>query len=156
VSLETSIFTTDLSLIKMLLIQKVVFSGCVRAPRGHHLRQDVRELRLRPEPAQLQQGHQTWGGSNVQLQLQLLKQKTKRNRNTETIEKHFFLLLISLNWITEQKHFQKSISPKMPHFTKDCTFQVHYCQSKSLLMNLFNWNYRYIFIFIFYILCRCC
>jgi hypothetical protein len=89
VNLETSIFTRDLSLITMLLIQRF-FSGCVRAPRGHHLRQDVRELRLRPESAQLQQGHQTRGGSNVQLQLQLLKQKTKRNRNTETIEKHFF------------------------------------------------------------------
>ena len=101
-SLETSIFTTDLSLIKMLLIQKVVFSGCVRAPRGHHLRQDVRELRLRPEPAQLQQGHQTWGGSNVQLQLQLLKQKTKRNRNTETIEKHFFIdNIVKLNYRTK-------------------------------------------------------
>ena len=31
--------------------------GCVRAPCGHHLRQDVREPGQRPGPAQLEQGH---------------------------------------------------------------------------------------------------
>ncbi len=102
-NLETSIFTRDLSLITMLLIQKVVFSGCVRAPRGHHLRQDVRELRLRPESAQLQQGHQTWGGSNVQLQLQLLKQKKRNEIETLKRSKNIFFIvnIVKLNYRTK-------------------------------------------------------
>jgi hypothetical protein len=87
----------------MLLIQKVVFSGCVRAPRGHHLRQDVRELRLRPESAQLQQGHQTWGGSNVQLQLQLLKQKKRNEIETLKRSKNIFFIvnIVKLNYRTK-------------------------------------------------------
>ena len=48
-------------------------AGCVWAPCGHHLRQDVRESGQRPRPAQLQQGHPPRRGrATLQRQLQLL------------------------------------------------------------------------------------